>query len=234
MPWLLAPGSAAIVLLVYGAFACAAALVAALAALAAAPAPPHAAVTVAAAAFAGLSGGYSANFVLGTIDPLLAGLSQEAARIIDPTYTVSTAANYYFMFVSTFLITVLGWWVTEKLVAPRMEAEGGAEVDGDGGEDAEAELGEVAASRFGCQQLGLTTGGWAVGQDANRDVVLDLEDHHLVGDTGVRHHRHLDDNHDPGDEGDHDRGADQPDRRRPGGVLHAHRDHRTGTHPGVL
>ena len=90
-----------------------------------------------AAAFAGVSGGYSANFVLGTIDPLLAGLSQEAARIIDPTYTVSPAANYYFMFVSTFLITALGWWVTEKLVAPRMEAEGAAEVDGDGGEDAE-------------------------------------------------------------------------------------------------
>ena len=90
-----------------------------------------------AAAFAGVSGGYSANFVLGTIDPLLAGLSQEAAQIIDPAYTVSPAANYYFMFMSTFLITVLGWWVTEKLVAPRMEAEGGAEVDGDGGEDAE-------------------------------------------------------------------------------------------------
>ena len=61
-----------------------------------------------AAAFAGVSGGYSANFLLGTIDPLLAGLSQEAARIIDPTYVVSPAANYYFMFVSTFLITGLG------------------------------------------------------------------------------------------------------------------------------
>ncbi|MEE4294251.1 MAG: AbgT family transporter, partial [Xanthomonadales bacterium] len=73
-----------------------------------------------AAAFAGVSGGYSANFVLGTIDPLLAGLSQEAAHIIDPAYTVSPAANYYFMFVSTFLITALGWWVTEKLVAPRL------------------------------------------------------------------------------------------------------------------
>ncbi len=73
-----------------------------------------------AAAFAGVSGGYSANLVLGTIDPLLAGLSQEAARIIDPTYVVSPAANYYFLFVSTFLITALGWWVTEKLVAPRL------------------------------------------------------------------------------------------------------------------
>lgn len=75
-----------------------------------------------AAAFAGVSGGYSANLVLGTIDPLLSGLSQEAARIIDPAYVVSPAANYYFMFVSTFLITGLGWWVTERLVAPRLGA----------------------------------------------------------------------------------------------------------------
>ena len=74
------------------------------------------------AAFAGVSGGYSANLVLGTIDPLLAGLSQEAARIIDPAYVVSPAANYYFMAVSTFLITGLGWWVTERLVAPRLAA----------------------------------------------------------------------------------------------------------------
>lgn len=72
-----------------------------------------------AAAFAGVSGGYSANLVLGTIDPLLAGLTQEAARIVDPSYVVSPMANYYFMFVSTFLITGLGWWVTEKIVAPR-------------------------------------------------------------------------------------------------------------------
>jgi aminobenzoyl-glutamate transport protein len=73
-----------------------------------------------AAAFAGVSGGYSANLVLGTIDPLLAGLTQEAARIVEPGYVVSPAANYYFMAVSTFLITGLGWWVTERLVAPRL------------------------------------------------------------------------------------------------------------------
>jgi aminobenzoyl-glutamate transport protein len=88
-----------------------------------------------AAAFAGVSGGYSANLVLGTIDPLLAGLSQEAARIIDPTYVVSPAANYYFMVVSTVLITGLGWWVTEKLVAPRLapaDATAAGAASGDG------------------------------------------------------------------------------------------------------
>lgn len=72
-----------------------------------------------AAAFAGVSGGYSANLLLGTIDPLLSGLSQEAARIVDADYTVSPAANWYFMIVSTFLVTGLGWWVTERFVARR-------------------------------------------------------------------------------------------------------------------
>ena len=72
-----------------------------------------------AAAFAGVSGGYSANLMLGTIDPLLAGLSQEAARIVDPTYIVNPTANYYFMVVSTFVIAAAGTWVTERIVAPR-------------------------------------------------------------------------------------------------------------------
>ncbi len=73
-----------------------------------------------AAAFAGVSGGFSANLLLGTIDPLLAGITQEAARIIDPEYTVTPACNYYFMFVSTFLIAGLGTWVTERVVVPRL------------------------------------------------------------------------------------------------------------------
>lgn len=80
-----------------------------------------------AAAFAGVSGGYSANLLLGTIDPLLAGLSQEAARILDPVYEVNPAANYYFMFVSTFLITILGTYVTEKIVIPRLGPYTGSE-----------------------------------------------------------------------------------------------------------
>ncbi|MBK8069531.1 MAG: AbgT family transporter [Rhodanobacteraceae bacterium] len=72
-----------------------------------------------AAAFAGVSGGYSANLLLGTIDPLLSGLSQEAARIVDPAYHVSPAANLFFMQASTPIVTLLGWFVTEKIVARR-------------------------------------------------------------------------------------------------------------------
>lgn len=73
-----------------------------------------------AAAFAGVSGGYSANLLLGTIDPLLAGLSEEAAQIVQPGYRVNPAANYFFMVVSTFVIAAAGTWVTERIVIPRL------------------------------------------------------------------------------------------------------------------
>ena len=73
-----------------------------------------------AAAFAGVSGGFSANLMIGTIDPLLAGLSTEAARIIDPDYYVLPTANYYFMAVSTIVIAFSGTWVTTRFVEPRL------------------------------------------------------------------------------------------------------------------
>jgi aminobenzoyl-glutamate transport protein len=73
-----------------------------------------------AAAFAGVSGGFSANLVLGTVDPLLAGLSQEAARILDNTYEVNPTANYYFMVASTFVIAFAGTFITERVVEPRL------------------------------------------------------------------------------------------------------------------
>ncbi len=85
-----------------------------------------------AAAFAGVSGGFSANLLLGTVDPLLAGLSTEAARIIDPAYDVNPTANYYFMVVSTFFVALVGTWVTEKVIAPRFgkyEAKNGESKD---------------------------------------------------------------------------------------------------------
>lgn len=73
-----------------------------------------------AAAFAGVSGGFSANLFIGTIDPLLAGLSTEAAHIIDPEYYVLPTANYYFMAVSAILIAFICTWVSDKIVEPRL------------------------------------------------------------------------------------------------------------------
>lgn len=103
-----------------------------------------------AAAFAGVSGGYSANLLLGTIDPLLSGLSQEAARIVDSDYTVSPAANLFFMQASTPLITLLGWFVTEKIVARRFP-------DGDYGRGDEKIEPLSGAEKRGLVYAGLAT-----------------------------------------------------------------------------
>ncbi|MFP4557542.1 MAG: AbgT family transporter [Bacteroidales bacterium] len=73
-----------------------------------------------AAAFCGVSGGFGANFFIGSIDPILAGISESAAQMIIPDMTVNPAVNYYFMFVSSFLVVFLGTWVTEKIVEPRL------------------------------------------------------------------------------------------------------------------
>lgn len=73
-----------------------------------------------AAVFAGVSGGYSSNLLISTVDPLLAGITQEAAQLIRPEYSVHAAVNWYFMASSSFLITGLGWWISEKIVEPNL------------------------------------------------------------------------------------------------------------------
>eukprot|EP00903_Cladosiphon_okamuranus_P004249 g4247.t1 len=81
-----------------------------------------------AAAFAGVSGGFSANLLIGPLDAILSGLSTEAAALVDPDYEVTAAANYYFIVVSTFLIGVVGTFVTERWVSPMLgEYEGAVE-----------------------------------------------------------------------------------------------------------
>ncbi|WP_068763850.1 AbgT family transporter [Oleiphilus sp. HI0066] len=73
-----------------------------------------------AAAFAGVSGGYSANLLIGTVDPLLSGISEKAAQLIDPSYTVGAEANWYFMMASTVVISILGMLITEYIVEPQL------------------------------------------------------------------------------------------------------------------
>ncbi|MBD7916575.1 AbgT family transporter [Clostridium sp. Sa3CUN1] len=73
-----------------------------------------------AAAFAGVSGGYSANLLAGPTDALLAGISTEGAKLFSADAFVGTADNWYFIIVSTFLITIIGTLVTEKIVEPKL------------------------------------------------------------------------------------------------------------------
>ncbi len=75
-----------------------------------------------AAAYAGVSGGYSANLLITGLDPLLSRLTQSAAMTVDPIYAaqINPTCNYYFMVASVGLITVLGTLVTTRVVEPML------------------------------------------------------------------------------------------------------------------
>ena len=73
-----------------------------------------------AAAFAGVSAGFGSNFLIGSVDPILAGLSTSAAQIIDPSMNINPMVNYFFMVASAIMIIIVGTWVTEKIVEPRL------------------------------------------------------------------------------------------------------------------
>ena len=60
---------------------------------------------------------------------MFAGMSTQAAQTLDPNYMVTPVCNWFFMFVSTFLITAVGTFVTDKLVEPHLGKYEGA-VDG--------------------------------------------------------------------------------------------------------
>lgn len=73
-----------------------------------------------AAAFAGVSGGFSSNLLLTSLDPLLAGFTEPAAHLLDPTYRVDPTANWFLMAALVPVFTLGGALVTEKLVEPRL------------------------------------------------------------------------------------------------------------------
>src|SRR6056297_4069964 len=110
-----------------------------------------------AAAFAGVSGGFSANFIPSAIDPLLMSFTLEAARILDPAIELHPLNNIYFTALSSILIVSVGWFITDKIVEPRLE---GIKVDGD--EDEMPQLEEVSDKEsrafwfgFGAMMLGI-------------------------------------------------------------------------------
>ncbi|WP_158738430.1 AbgT family transporter [Alteribacillus sp. YIM 98480] len=75
-----------------------------------------------AAAFAGVSAGFSANLLLSATDPMLGELTIQAAATIDAAYAegMNNAMNYYFIIASTFFLTIVGTLVSEKIVEPRL------------------------------------------------------------------------------------------------------------------
>ena len=81
------------------------------------------------AAFAGVSGGFAANFFIPSgLDPLLQGFTLTAAQLYDDNVQVSIVNNNVFTAASTLLIVSVGWFITDRIIEPRVRS---MEVDGD-------------------------------------------------------------------------------------------------------
>ena len=81
-----------------------------------------------AAAFAGVSGGFSANFIVSGLDPLLSSLTQTGVDIVNKDYVVNPLCNIWFTAVSCVFIIAVGWFITDRIIEPKLA---GTEIDGD-------------------------------------------------------------------------------------------------------
>lgn len=106
-----------------------------------------------AAAFAAVSGGFAGNITPGQLDVLLFGFTQEAARIIDPTWTMNPLGNWWFILAIVVVFTPLAWFITDVVIEPRLGKWGG---EADEGLQAELAKSEVTAN----EKKGLGYAGW--------------------------------------------------------------------------
>lgn len=74
-----------------------------------------------AAGFIGVSGGLSANLLITPTDVINAGITDLSAKIIDPNFSVDPSANWYFMIASTFILTIIGTLIIDKIIEPKLD-----------------------------------------------------------------------------------------------------------------
>jgi aminobenzoyl-glutamate transport protein len=72
------------------------------------------------AAFAAVSGGFAGNIFPGALDALLLGITEAAARLVDPTYTVNIAGNWFFILAIVVVFTPITWFITDRIIEPRL------------------------------------------------------------------------------------------------------------------
>ena len=73
-----------------------------------------------AAGFAAVSGGYAGNLFPGAQDALLLGITEPAAHLIDPSYSVNIAGNWFFIVGVVLVFTPIVWFITDRIIEPRL------------------------------------------------------------------------------------------------------------------
>ncbi len=120
-------------------------------------------VTGLTAAFAGVAGGFGAGLLPTGGDGVLTGFAQDAARVIDPGYAVSILHNFYFKSISAIVVTLVGWYVADRIIEPRLmlqhpeEAKPREAKEGASAESAELQM--SARDRRALRMALLTMGG---------------------------------------------------------------------------
>ena len=129
-----------------------------------------------AAAFAGVSGGFSANLLPGQLDALLFGITEAAAETILPAWDANIAGNFWFIVAMTLVFLPIIWYITDRVIEPRMGTYGGAGLPGSGdGEALPTGAGDIYETDADTDALndadtavdqperrGLIRAGWAV------------------------------------------------------------------------
>jgi len=118
-----------------------------------------------AAAFAGVSGGFSANLLPGQLDALLFGITEAAAETILPSWDANIAGNAFFIIAMTGVFLPVIWYITDRVIEPRLAPLGdspnagniatAAVNDADAGTNPEIGIGAA-------ERAGLKRAGWAI------------------------------------------------------------------------
>lgn len=74
----------------------------------------------AAAAYGAAGAGFDVSLLVTTGDALFAGLTTEAARLVDPNFYVSPLDNYFFSVASVISLAIVGTLIVDKLIEPRL------------------------------------------------------------------------------------------------------------------
>ena len=131
-----------------------------------------------AAAFAGVSGGFSANLLPGQLDALLFGITEAAAETILPAWDANIAGNAYFIIAMTLVFLPIIWYITDRVIEPRMGSYAGSGLQAGGDDDNEEarasavdsevadnlteEIEDPGASADDAERRGLRRAGWAI------------------------------------------------------------------------
>jgi len=114
------------------------------------------------ASFAGVSGGFSANIAPGQLDALLYGITEEAGEILVETYDANIAGNWYFILALLFIYLPVIWYVTDRIIEPRLGKWAPSGADADAYADDDGAL--TADQRRGLGRAGLAlvavVGAW--------------------------------------------------------------------------